>query len=266
MLRLKTFLLNPLRHVVHLSLTNMPLFDTAAPATVDTKMEESAASRSVKRKTDRLASLSGADASNHETNKLLELLCKLVLNNTQQLRAMRSIFLLCYSIPTGTAVVGQIANSMRWYDGLKSQYTSKEEKLVAIGPHHVHAWNTTITYLEKLSEESKKTIKIQQDGKEVEVCPVKKYILDIKKEAQAAGVELHYVVQQQVRYCRMVDTYQKKICRRLEVNFAEKSTSDLFWKATAEPLLLMVPGVRRLPGIAPPGDMERRIQAELEAM
>eukprot|EP00929_Paragymnodinium_shiwhaense_P041300 TRINITY_DN21468_c0_g1_i1.p2 TRINITY_DN21468_c0_g1~~TRINITY_DN21468_c0_g1_i1.p2 ORF type:complete len:204 (-),score=38.23 TRINITY_DN21468_c0_g1_i1:232-843(-) len=201
--------------------------------------------------------------SNRDTIKLLELLCKLVLNNTQQLRAMRSILLQCYSIPTGTPVVAQIANTMRWYDGLKSQHQSKEEKLAAIGPHHVQAWNALVTYLEKVSVDTKKTVKTEDVQ---DICPVKKYCQDVKKEAESAGVQLHLLIQQQVRYCRVVDTFQKKFNRRLEVNFAEASTTDKFWKSSAEQLIVGITGVRRLPGIAPPGDMERRIQAELEAM
>eukprot|EP00929_Paragymnodinium_shiwhaense_P083364 TRINITY_DN44398_c0_g1_i1.p2 TRINITY_DN44398_c0_g1~~TRINITY_DN44398_c0_g1_i1.p2 ORF type:complete len:237 (-),score=69.75 TRINITY_DN44398_c0_g1_i1:128-838(-) len=215
-----------------------------------------------KHETGSAGSAGGVDLSHEDTKKLLELISKMVLNNTQQIRAMRSILLLCYSIPTQNKMVATVSSTMRQYDGLKQQYSTKEEKLAAIGPHHVQAWNAIVSNLEEVAKkENIKTL-----VKEEQVNPVEHYVQTMTEEAKSKGIMMHQLVQQQVKYCRIVDTYQKKINRRLEVNFAENSTSAVFWSKIAEQLIMQMTDVKRLPGIAPPGDMERRLQAALEAM
>eukprot|EP00929_Paragymnodinium_shiwhaense_P039950 TRINITY_DN20906_c0_g1_i3.p2 TRINITY_DN20906_c0_g1~~TRINITY_DN20906_c0_g1_i3.p2 ORF type:complete len:166 (+),score=24.47 TRINITY_DN20906_c0_g1_i3:296-793(+) len=161
-------------------------------------------------------------------------------------------------------LVKKMADSKRSYDALKSKYSTKEEKLLAVGPHHVQAWNALVSYMEEQSMEMKLTTK-SEDGS-TPVCPVKQYIATMTKEAQNRQLPMHRVVQHHVRYCRMMDTHQKKMARRLEVNFVENTASERFWRETAVEILLSHKEVRILPGIAPPGDMERRLQATLEEL
>eukprot|EP00929_Paragymnodinium_shiwhaense_P079726 TRINITY_DN41558_c0_g1_i1.p3 TRINITY_DN41558_c0_g1~~TRINITY_DN41558_c0_g1_i1.p3 ORF type:complete len:229 (+),score=74.86 TRINITY_DN41558_c0_g1_i1:841-1527(+) len=192
------------------------------------------------------------DHTDKDTKKLLLLLCKLALNSAQQIRCLRSIVLSCYAVPTESEIVKGISRSMQAYDALKDKYSSKEEKIEAIGPHHIHAWDSLLRGIETKLNVNKELMGM-----------IAKYEETTKEIAAKEKMQIHKVLQREVKYCRIMNTFNKRVTRRLEVSFAEGSNSQQMWNCI-EPHFLNMPDHKKLPGIAPPGDMERRIQAALE--
>eukprot|EP00972_Heterocapsa_arctica_P081105 11950558-Heterocapsa_arctica.AAC.1 len=108
-------------------------------------------------------------------------------------------------------------------------------------PHH-HAWEALLAWVTTVTSSAS------------ESKLIKDYCEFIKKDPVKTLTE-------QVRHVRVCKCYNKDM-KKLEVNTKQDSRSYHIWQIMKEKLIGA--GCRELAGIAPPGDLERRIQKALD--
>lgn len=181
-----------------------------------------------------------ATGSEGGIKELLDLVAKLSLANALSSRVLKSIVLDVMHVPITNEIVQAMMTATKNF-AEAHRPASKEERDKMGMPHH-HAWNAM---LEKIAAEAPLGI---------ESRAIKDYSDFVKNDPVK-------ICTAQVRHVRVCKCYDKTM-KKLEVNCFPGSQSYLLWQVLKD--YLKGKGCKELPGIAPMGDLERRIQKAID--
>ena len=179
--------------------------------------------------------------------KVVTSMAKLCLANSMQIRALRQIVMECIRIPTDCELVESSAMATKAYSDrvreMKDQGVSQEDIKNRMGIPHVHIWNAMLKTLREKITDGTKAQKI--DG----------YIETLRPVGWKG-------IAKDVRYVRVAKTYQKEY-KRLEISVRPSTMSAEVWCIMHE-ALLELKGAKDLEGMAPPRDLEHKLQDWLD--
>ena len=180
-------------------------------------------------------------------DKIVTSMAKLCLANAMQVRALRQIVMECVRIPTDCEFVESSAMATKAYGDkvreMEDQGTSQEDIKNKVGIPHVHIWNAMLKTLREKITDGTKAQKIDT------------YIESIRPIGWKG-------IARDVRYVRVAKMYQKEY-KRLEISVRPSTTAAEVWCIMHE-ALLELKGAKDLEGMAPPGDLEHKLQDRLD--
>mmetsp|Transcript_87305 Transcript_87305/g.282666 ORF Transcript_87305/g.282666 Transcript_87305/m.282666 type:complete len:216 (+) Transcript_87305:136-783(+) len=190
----------------------------------------------------RVATAAGLSADK-ETQRLFTMVIKLCLSVSQQTRALKSILLTCYSLPASESLVDRVKEATTgWSHAVKDKSRTQRKEY---GEPHIHAFNAFMGWM--LTEYDK-------DPK------IKQVLTEYQATLTGGMMELAA----QVRYFHINKCFDRQ-CKRLEVTFRVGSDTERMW-SIIEPALMQRRGWEPLPSMAPPGDLERKLQKYLDGI
>ena len=174
------------------------------------------------------------------TQQLLKLVAKLSLANALAARVLRSIILDVMHIPATSDIVVSILEATRAYAAAHRPASAEARQAMGM-PHH-HAWNAMLERVKKDAPAGPECKAITEYSDYIKTNPV-------------------LLLTTQVRYVRITKCYDKAM-KKLEVNCHPDSQSWAVWQVIKK--YLLAKGCKELPGVAPQGDLERRIQKAID--
>ena len=184
-----------------------------------------------------------------ESAKLVKLVAKLTLSNALQCRVLRAVSLSCYKISSKSQFVTVALTATKGYSE-KSKDVPKAERVTMLHHPHTHVFNAWLSMMKtKL-----------KDGE-----PQKMLALYLQlMESMGGAVKALQEMGKGCKYARITKMYDQEH-KRLEVNFRDISDEAKLWEACVLPAVL-AEGATQLEGVAPQGDLERRIQESLQEL
>lgn len=183
-----------------------------------------------------------------EVKNIISTIAKLSLSTALSVRAIKSILLTCYMAAAAAPLVQAATAATGARHDMKEKLkadTSKtrQQKEDLLGYAHIHAWNgilkAALNTLKGAAHEN-----------------LKQYMMKHAALGWKATAKM-------VKYCRIAKTNSKND-KRLELNMVENSEAQNIWFTTVEKAWLVQERSHRLPNMAAPGDMERKIQEFLD--
>jgi hypothetical protein len=170
---------------------------------------------------------------------------KLSLNSAQQARAMKSILIDVYRVPADFPMASAMKAATKNFAEAAQKITDPVARTDRLGVPHVHAWNACVkTY--KLAMEASTT-----QGDKERLAEIVTYIGEKNTQGWKGIVK-------EVTYARVRRNYNKEaVC--LEFNVKDGTDSYKIYSNMVQ-WLLRQPATTELPGVAPPGDLERKVQ------
>ena len=130
----------------------------------------------------------------------------------------------------------------------EAETISKDKRVEQLGLPHHHAWNAMLKAVGAKANE-------EENGRLAEYT---------QYAATYASGALN-MLSKEVRYCRAQKCWERTL-KRLEISIVPNSASDKIWETTVKPVLLREFQASERKGMAPPGDLETRIQTSLEGL
>ena len=192
-------------------------------------------------------------ASGNDRDRLMQVFAKFLLSLDMQMRGIRSILILCYSIEASTSFVTEgLLATKKWNEELQRlkevEGKSSREAKAQLGLPNIHLWNAmikcTLQSLEKKAE------------RKADYDFTKAYCDELQKSGAVKELS------RQVKYCRLAKMHDNSR-KRLEINISETSPSYKIWMIM-EKEILAIRTTEVLEGIAPPGDLNRQVHKFLE--
>ena len=183
-----------------------------------------------------------------DLKKITTVLAKLCLSNALRARCLQSILLTVLLVPESDPFVKVgLEATKQWTDKVKSASREERDKL---GLPHVHCFNAMLSLcLRKLTEKG---------GHDEQVATINTYC----NQSQAATNPVQHIASD-VRYWRIQRNFDRDFKRiELNVNIGTKAHAV---SLIVKDMLIQQEGVREMPGIAPAGDLERKVQAWLDS-
>ena len=174
--------------------------------------------------------------------ELLDNVAKLSLASALSARVVRSIVLDGMQAPIAEPIISEMTTATKAYADAHRPATRKQR--AKMGMPHRHAWNAMLAQIVK---------EALPQGAELKA--IKDYSDFVKQSPDPAAL-----LTLQVRYERVCKCYDKTM-KKLEVNCFPNSQSYILWQLIK---LYLITGCRELPGVAPMGDLERRIQKAID--
>ena len=182
-----------------------------------------------------------------DVKHVLSLVAKLSLSNDQQTRAMRAILLDCIKLPSDCEVAKAIMEATtKWHENIK-EVPANQGRFEKHGLPHLHAWNSMVAWFKFTQQDHLIQASIKEYTAEFENLPLGERFLHLSD---------------QVLHVRLAKNFDKDY-RRLECNFKQNSPSERMY-AMMKPFLLRIPDAHALPGIAPAGDIAKKLQQWLD--
>ena len=179
--------------------------------------------------------------------KVVTSMAKLCLANSMQIRALKQTVMECARIPTDNDFVESSAMATKAYGDkvreIKDQGVSQEDVKNRVGIPHVHIWNAMLKTLREKITDGTKAQKIDS------------YIEALRPVGWKG-------LARDVRYVCVAKMYQKAH-KRLEISVRPSTMSAEVWCIMHESLLELK-GAKDLEGMAPPGDLEHKLQDWLD--
>ena len=173
-----------------------------------------------------------------QTNKLLVLIVKLLLSTTQTARALKSILLDVIKVPVEDPLTIALMDAGKKHRQKVDKLSPEQRR--ELGPAHIHRWNAILTHMSATYPD------LQQDI-----------------AAYAVLVNTRKQITDQVKFCRLSSAWGKT-SKKLEVNCLPGSPSYTLWQKIRDVLIAQAK-YHDLPGQAPEGDMEKKLQHFLES-
>jgi len=190
----------------------------------------------------------GRGAMANPMSETIQILSKLTLANTQDVRALRGISMTTYLVPVQSPVQEALANAGSAYSEAVSKLTPEEKRAAKLGIPAYHRWNALLShYLARLDGAPKAAIQA--------------YIDDMATKSEA---ERMIRLSDGLRHLVLRKSYNRDV-KKVEVAFVPTSAEDRLWREVIRPLFVAEDGVRAVAGAPPPGDLERKLQARLNA-
>eukprot|EP00929_Paragymnodinium_shiwhaense_P092046 TRINITY_DN51925_c0_g1_i1.p2 TRINITY_DN51925_c0_g1~~TRINITY_DN51925_c0_g1_i1.p2 ORF type:complete len:225 (-),score=55.60 TRINITY_DN51925_c0_g1_i1:317-991(-) len=179
-------------------------------------------------------------------NKLIALIAKLTLSNTQQLRMINSIVLDVFLIPTESPTAQQMKAGTTLYAASVKEIDIPQ-RVPRFGLPHHHAWNNMLASAFELANETEK----------------KEYVT-YKGRMDGSSADLYSILTNEVKVCKIMKSFDANR-RKLYVNVVTETPSYKIWLVT-KGIFKRTQGFQEKPGQAPPGALENTIQEALEQM
>jgi len=188
---------------------------------------------------------------------IIAILGKLTLNNAQQSRMLRAILITCFRIESGNDVVSMMQEATRNFatkaKELRDSGMTSDAVRTELASPAVHSFNALLQH----------TITAKDLDKNPKIVAFRAYY-NLKGVQELARY---------VRHFKVAKMFDKKVIR-IEVNLSEIAHPEDMPKGTPDPrdlyLEFVLPHIQslkgycELPGVAPPGDLERQIQEWLD--
>ena len=185
-----------------------------------------------------------------DTVKIMAITAKLCLSSALQVRAIKSILIRVWMVPSDHPLVTEAMANTRKFAELSKQLTqdskTSDQRIDFIGLPHEHVWNALITVLLADLEKKKEDLAVKE-----KIVFIQEYCANMTQ----AG---HRALLREVAYARVQKCYEREF-RKLELNVAEGTPSHQVFSYLVD-FLERTPNVVEKPGQAPPGDLERRLQ------
>ena len=182
------------------------------------------------------------------TRKLVHLVAKLALSSALQVRLLRAIIIDCWRMPSADPAIQRGFSATKAF-AKAAETVPREQKLAKLGLPHLQLWNA---FLQVVKETL--TAAPQREA-------LLKYIAEwgprVKDNAQGFRE-----MAKEVRHFRLVTHYDKKTTR-VEAQISPASMSHVVYTDIIVPYMKNQGG-EEMEGIAPRGDLERRIQEALD--
>ena len=180
---------------------------------------------------------------------LTKCLVKLALSTKLDTRVLRSICIITYLIDGASHAATAVKAATQSF-AVKHKAAAPGQERDRLGSPHIHAWNALIvSAMQHLTDGLMKT-------------QLQAYATKMKGKSQ----QLYY----EVKHVRLAKAWARpgQETKKLELNLREGSDSEQVWSAVLDPWLMKGKpegnaAVRKF-GIAPMGDMERRMQTWLD--
>ena len=180
---------------------------------------------------------------------LVVLIAKLSLSTAQRSRLMAAILIAVMIVPLSMPAVKAILAAAQSYTEYMSKLGKAEKQRLPIGLPQLHRWNAVVSHYK------------QHGGEHVrKAC--QDYCESIAK-AGAAEQQRHRV-ESEVIVFQLSKCFQKEH-KKLEANFRVGSESEALFNGFIKPAMVAEGAVVKQ-GVAPAGDLELRIQEQLEAI
>ena len=182
-----------------------------------------------------------------DLKKITTVLAKLCLSNALRASCLQSILLTVLLVPESDAFVEVgLEATKQWTDKVKSASREDRDKL---GLPHVHCFNAMLSMcLRRLTEKG---------GHEEDIATINTYCSEVQRLAN-----LVQSISTDVRYWRIQRNFDREFERiEFNVNIGTKARRVSLIITAA---LLSQGGVREMPGIAPAGDLEGKVQVWLD--
>ena len=182
-----------------------------------------------------------------QLQKIVQILAKLCLSSALQVRTLKACVVEVMRVGASSPFVDKAMAAVQSYVQA-AKTVEKEDVQDRIGLVHHHVFNSFMsTALEVLKE--------APEGLEV-----KKYVDEMKAMERSA---MWSKLQNEVRHCRIVKAFDKKY-KKVEVYVVVGSQAEAVWKYVVVAMSKADKAYKPLCGIAPRGDLERKIRAFLE--
>jgi hypothetical protein len=196
--------------------------------------------RSTRRRREDGQSARQGDTDEEKMAALLSIVAKLCLANALSCRVLKSVVLDVMHVPIGHKAASSALEATRAYAVAHKPATPAVRASMGM-PHH-HAWEALLSWVQEDKPSAADSKTLADYCEFVKKDPVKTLTM-------------------QVRHVRIAKCFNKDM-KKLEVNTQQDSRSYLVWQIMKAKLISA--GCKELAGIAPPGDLERRIQKALD--
>ncbi|CAK0789186.1 unnamed protein product [Prorocentrum cordatum] len=195
--------------------------------------------------------------SQHDLAALVLLIAKLALSTAMSPKMTRAIGLDKYQVSESSEYFAQGRKYTESYAEAAKTFgkDQKQQKIAAHAHPHVHVWNAWLMAAKKELAE--------KDLNPPQASNLDAYIAK-KKNGSTDSKEYLHTLMKEVRYARCCKTYDNKI-KRLEANVVTNCDSDICFQQVTVPLRIRSKAVK-LEGVAPLGDLERRIQTAIDEL
>jgi hypothetical protein len=182
-----------------------------------------------------------------ELKKITAVLAKLCLSSALKARCLQSILLTVLLVPESNSFVKVgLEATKKWTDKVKDASRDEKDKL---GLPHVHCFNAMLALCQQ---------RLKDKNAQEELKTIGDYCAAAQRAASPAKE-----IARDVRFWRIQRNYDREFKRieySVNVGTQAHAVAIIIHKE-----LLTNEGVRELPGIAPAGDLERKVQAWLDA-
>ena len=170
---------------------------------------------------------------------------KLSLNSAQQTRALKSILIDVFRVPTDFPMAAAMRAATKGFAEAAQRIVDPIARTERLGVPHVHAWNACVKTFKLALEASS-----AQADKDT-LGMIAQYIDKKNKEGWKGVVS-------EVTYARVRKNFNKEFVR-LEFNVRDATPSRPLYESMKK-WINTWPSTSELPGVAPPGDLERKVQ------
>ena len=188
-----------------------------------------------------------------DMEKFVALLAKLSLSNALRIRRAQSILLQVIRVPTENPYIqAGIKATQDWAE--KAKASAKPARETPLGLPHIHCFNAMLRYC--MTKYDSKTAPTAADSEAAHA--MKEYC------ATCAAMEgpTWEAINQHVKHWRVQRNHAREY-KRLEYNIVPGSPAERVTEIIVRDVLTDK-GAQRLQGVAPAGDMERKIQSWLD--
>ncbi len=182
-----------------------------------------------------------AASSNQDDNKLIELVAKLSLHSAFRTRILTAVIFRNYTVAAEHPYVQQM--ELAGKDFAKTHAEANKQQRAQLPPPHIIIWLRLV--------ETHKPNAAQQ---------VEEYNREMKQETNGEE-QLKAKLAREITYFRLQRTYRRE-SKRIELMIEEGSATWKLWAHMAEQLTREA-NLEQKEGVAPRGDLERRIQDSL---
>eukprot|EP00929_Paragymnodinium_shiwhaense_P004237 TRINITY_DN10501_c0_g2_i2.p2 TRINITY_DN10501_c0_g2~~TRINITY_DN10501_c0_g2_i2.p2 ORF type:complete len:235 (-),score=76.16 TRINITY_DN10501_c0_g2_i2:852-1556(-) len=190
------------------------------------------------------------DMDDKATRKLLQMVAKLALSSALQVRVLKSIALDVFLVKEDGWLVKGLKEATTAY-AEQADKIGKEQRVQAIGMPHLHAWNKLLSMCKDVGAKNEQAQKIIDQYKEL--------VGGLVSQGQGIWDILHT----HCRYCRVQPCWAKNM-KRLEVNIVCNSPAAPVWEIMK--VVLKENGASERRGMAPPGNLEEKIQKAIDEL
>jgi len=192
-------------------------------------------------------------ASDEERFKeLLALMCKLCLSNSQQVRTLKACTMRVFIVETKCNFYTEGRKEIDRYLQAAPEYSTQEDKEANIGLIHHQLWNAFLALAEKGHSEQPES----HAGKTM----LSKYIAEVNGMDKALRMSMMAKEVRHIKFAKAFDKANKK----LEIMILPGSKSETVFEESVLPVMKLEKGFKEKHGVAPKGNLERRLQSWLE--
>lgn len=180
-------------------------------------------------------------SSNKDNEKLMVLIAKLCLANSLACRVLKSVTLEVVLLKASSGMAVSMLEAGRNF-AKAAESLSAKVKFEKLGTPHLHVFNAAL--------------KVALEGTDDQAA--KKTISDYTTRITAAGTAKYTMMAAEIKHWRINKCFDREL-KRLEFNIPESSPAKPVAHVVVAHILSHCGGERK-PGMAPPGDLERKIQ------